>query len=185
MFYVLLHIQCLFLDTYIGWIAVCILRSSRKWYLNTKARLFHITHKNTDFFNPPKYGIKTFEHLFLHINLLHFSYNVFGDAGRMVVVFYGIFAERRTLNLIYANTFHWFTFLSVHWHRFSGHSCDDFHWFCISHDLSQEVRIQCVCIQFACGSAGDSMGIPGKRCAKTRRWSHSVSTWTNKFLWHL
>lgn len=27
----------------------------------TKARLFHINHKNADFFNPPKNGIKTFE----------------------------------------------------------------------------------------------------------------------------
>lgn len=59
--------------------------------------------------------------------------------------------------------------------RFSRHSCDDIHWFCISNDLSQKVWVQYVFIQFVSGGASYTMGISGKRHISTWRWSDSVS----------
>lgn len=69
----------------------------------------------------------------------------------------------------------WFTCSVIFVYRFSGHSCDDFHWFWLFNDIPQEVWIQFVCFQFAGSSSCDSMGIFSTRHFSTRQWCNSVS----------
>lgn len=80
---------------------------------------------------------------------------------------------RRILNAIFLLIINYVSFYNFAY-RFPGRSCYDFRWFCISNDISEKVRIQCVWLQLTGGRINHSVGIFGERMLQSGRRSNTV-----------